>query len=152
MFVKGDKTGKSEAGKKGAAASAAVRRQKRTFREAAQALMWHGLTIDEEAAAAKLREMGIDNPKGADAIMLAQFVRACSGDTEAARFVRDSAGERPGTDVNIRALADRPIEDVELSTLSDAELIALAEAKQADELPERCTNVAPEPETVPAKD
>ena len=107
MFVKGDTTGKSEAGKKGAARTAEIRRRRRSLREAAQALMWHELTITEQDAADKLREMGVDDPLGADAIMLAQFVRACAGDTEAARFVRDTAGEKPGTEVSVRALADR---------------------------------------------
>lgn len=151
MFVKGDTAGRAEAGRKGAQRSAEVRRRKRALREAAQALLWHGLTANEQAAAEQLRAMGVDDPTGADAVMLAQFVRACAGDTEAARFVRDTAGERPGTDVNIRALADRPVQDIDLAALSDAELEELAEAKQADALPECCTDVAPAAESVPAK-
>lgn len=95
--------------------------------------------------------MGVDDPTGADAVMLAQFVRACAGDTDAARFVRDTAGERPGTEVNIRALAEQPAADLDLAALSDAELAELAEAKQAAVLPERCTDVAPAAETMPAK-
>ena len=95
MFVKGDTAGRAEAGRKGAARSAEVRRRKRALREAAQALLWHGLTANEADAAEQLRAMGVDDPTGADAVMLAQFVRACAGDTDAARFVRDTAGERP---------------------------------------------------------
>lgn len=144
MFVKGDTTGKSEAGKKGAARTAEIRRRRRSLREAAQALMWHELTITEQDAADKLREMGVDDPLGADAIMLAQFVRACAGDTEAARFVRDTAGEKPGTEVSVRALADRPLDQIDMAALSDAELEQLAEAKSQTGLPERCTDVAPE--------
>ena len=151
MFVKGDTAGRAEAGRKGAARSAEGRRRKRALREAAQALLWHGLTANEADAAEQLRVMGVDDPTGADAVMLAQFVRACAGDTEAARFVRDTAGERPGTDVNIRALADRPVGDIDLAALSDAELEELAEAKQAEALPERCTDVAPVAEAMPAK-
>ena len=91
MFVKGDTAGRAEAGRKGAARSAEVRRRKRALREAAQALLWHGLTANEADAAEQLRAMGVDDPTGADAVMLAQFVRACAGDTDAARFVRDTA-------------------------------------------------------------
>ncbi len=151
MFVKGDTAGRAEAGRKGAARSAEVRRRKRALREAAQALLWHGLTANEADAAEQLRAMGVDDPTGADAVMLAQFVRACAGDTDAARFVRDTAGERPGTDVNIRAMAEQPAADLDLAALSDAELEELAEAKRADALPERCTDVAPAAETMPAK-
>ena len=151
MFVKGDTAGRAEAGRKGAQRSAEVRRRKRALREAAQALLWHGLTANEQVAAEQLRAMGVDDPTGADAVMLAQFVRACAGDTDAARFVRDTAGERPGTEVNIRALAEQPAADLDLAALSDAELAELAEAKQAAALPERCTDVAPAAETMPAK-
>lgn len=135
MFVKGDTAGRAEAGRKGAARSAEVRRRKRALREAAQALLWHGLTANEADAAEQLRAMGVDDPTGADAVMLAQFVRACAGDT----------------DVNIRALADQPAADLDLAALSDAELAELAEAKQAAVLPDRCTDVAPAAETMPAK-
>ena len=151
MFVKGDTAGRAEAGRKGAARSAEVRRRKRALREAAQALLWHGLTANEADAAEQLRTMGVDDPTGADAVMLAQFVRACAGDTDAARFVRDTAGERPGTEINVRALAEQPVTDLDLAALSDAELAELAEAKQAAALPERCTDVAPTAETMPAK-
>ena len=49
------------------------------------------------------------------------------------------------------SLAEQPAADLDLAALSDAELAELAEAKQAAALPERCTDVAPAAETMPAK-
>ena len=48
------------------------------------------------------------------------------GDIEAARFVRDTNGEKP-TEALQLGITDKPIKSMDLSKLSDAELEALAD-------------------------
>ena len=70
MFVKGDTAGRAEAGRKGAARSAEVRRRKRALREAAQALLWHGLTANEADAAEQLRAIDLNTITPLEAMRL----------------------------------------------------------------------------------
>ena len=76
-----------------------------------------------------LKALGIDEITGADAILLAQSIKAAKGDTEAARFVRDTAGEKPSVSVDVTA-SDRPVDAEMLQGMSDAELAALADGAQ----------------------
>ena len=130
-----DKELASRAGKLGAQAAAKVKREKRTIKAALRDLM------DESAdkipglkeAAKALREAGVEDPTGADAVAYMQVAKAGRGDTEAARFVRDSVGEKPSVDLSVSA-ADRVVDADTVAELSDEELIALAEAHQ-DQLP-----------------
>ena len=106
--------------------------KRRTLREAARALLNASLssvTTEDNAvlsaAADMLRAFGVEDPTGSDALMLAQFVKACKGDTEAARYVRDTAGERPADQVNI-STGDKPIDGEMVQSLTDEELALLA--------------------------
>lgn len=65
-----------------------------------------------------------------NAMMLAQIKRAMLGDTEAARFVRDTVGEKP-TEAMQLAITDKPIKSLDLTGLSDEQMEALAD--QPDE-------------------
>lgn len=60
------------------------------------------------------------------AILLAMTGKAMTGDVEAARFVRDTLGQKPTETFNL-AVSDKPIKLMELSTMSDQELEALAD-------------------------
>ena len=56
--------------------------------------------------------------------------RAQTGDIEAARYVRDTIGEKP-TETTALQISNQPIRAMDLTQLSDAELEALAD--RADE-------------------
>ena len=121
----------SRAGKLGAQAAAQVKRDKRTLKAALRDLM------DESAdkipglkeAARALKEAGVSDPTGADAVAYMQVAKAGRGDTEAARFVRDTVGEKPSVDLQVSA-SDRVIDADSVGEMSDDELIALAESRK----------------------
>ena len=52
---------------------------------------------------------------------VAALQRAERGDIEAARFIRDTRGEKPMAETAVGSLPDRPIRSMKLSQLSDAE-------------------------------
>jgi hypothetical protein len=84
--------------------------------------------VDSEQIAARLREIGMEDTYGA-AVVLAQAAKAVAGDTEAARYLRDTLGEKPTESYNL-AVSDTPIKALDLSGMTDEELEALAD--QAD--------------------
>lgn len=134
--------------------SAATRRRQKAMRNAAQQLLWHSLkdVPDESDVVRMLGEMGVDDPTGADAIMLAQYVKARRGDTEAARFIRDTAGEKPSSTMEINHLLDKPIDEIDFSRLSDAELEQLVHERNMTLIPGAVVEtevVVPEPEAIP---
>lgn len=132
-----DRAAASAAGKKGGAASGRTKRKRRLLRDAARDLLDKSVDGLPEAAdlLLALRALGCEEPTGADALMLAQFIRAARGDTEAARFVRDTGGERPAQELAVSA-ADRPIDADAVRDMTDDELAALAAAEDAPSLPD----------------
>ena len=107
-------------------ASVEARKRRKTSAEIMRAVLSCELTPEE--ADEKLKELGISTYGGA--IALAQVQRAMRGDTEAARYCRDTAGDKP-TEAMQLAITDKPVKALDMNTLSDAELEALAD--QADE-------------------
>lgn len=138
---------------KGGKARQAQEAKRRQFREAAKALLWHSLrgVPEEEEIVSTLKEMGIEDPTGADAIMLAQYLKARRGDTEAARFIRDTAGEKPSQQVELNLL-DKPIDAIDFSTLDDAQLEMLAAARNLTLIAGPVIEVEAEEETVGSTD
>ena len=64
------------------------------LRSAACALLRHRLSLEQEQQAAEmLAAMGVAEPRGADGLLLGQYLKALGGDTAAAKFVRDAAAE-----------------------------------------------------------
>ena len=110
---------------KASAASAQARRAHRLFREIIKDILAAPLSSEEEAYEALLA-MGISDPKQEDAIMLATARKALTGDVEAVRFLRDTAGEKPTESFNV-GVSGKPIKSLDLSGLSDEELEALAD-------------------------
>lgn len=84
------------------------------------------LDVRDKLMAERLREMGLE-PTNANAIIMASIGKAAAGDVEAARFVRDTVGEKP-TEAYQLAVTDKPIKAMDLSRLTDEELSALADA------------------------
>ena len=108
----------------------------RKLRDAARSLMQHRLDRmpDEKEILKTLVDMGVEKPTGADAIMLAQYVRARKGDTDAARFIRDTVGEKPSQVIDV-SYTDKPIDAIDFSALDDAQLEALAAARNMTLIP-----------------
>lgn len=120
----------AEIARKGQAAQAEGRRRKRALREVLDALLsmeYTGTALDgtELAAAAKAQDKRLDQY---DAVAIAQIVKAQDGDTAAAAWVRDSAGDKPGEAVTVQQLS---AEDVELARKVAARLDA-SSTKSAD--------------------
>jgi len=138
-----------ECSKKGGEATRKVYARRRSLKEAARTLldasMNTGYATEDSvlsASVAMLKALGVEDPTGADALMLAQFTKACRGDTEAARYVRDTAGERPSDQVHLIA-SERPVDGDLVASMTDEELALLAESRDTDvapialELPEK---------------
>lgn len=117
-------------GSKGGIKGAETRAKQKALRDAGRQLLWHSLkrVPEEKEIVLTLKQMGVEDPTGADAIMLAQYVRARRGDTDAARFLRDTVGEKPSQQVELN-LIDKPLDAIDFSTLDDAQLEALAAAR-----------------------
>ena len=113
-------------GLKAGKASGESRRRRKTFRESLLTIL--SMDVDNPELYAKLAELGLD-PTMQTAIDLAQAGKAARGDTDAARFIRDTVGEKPSDQVEIGGLADRPIATLDLSKLSDEDLRKLAQIK-----------------------
>jgi hypothetical protein len=109
----------SKAGK----ASAAARRKHKAFRDVFRDIL--SLDVTDEKVAETLQSLGLD-PSFANAIGLQAILKAAqTGDIEAARFARDTIGEKPTEALQMSF--DKPVKSMDLSKLSDAELEALAQ-------------------------
>lgn len=111
--------------RKGQAAGAEVRRRKRALRDVLDALLSMEYTGSTDSAlaeaaqsAAKARDTVLDQY---DIVAIAQIIKAQDGDTAAAAWVRDSAGDKPGEAVTVQQLS---AEDVELARKVAARLDA----------------------------
>ena len=103
-------------------ASAEAKKRRKSSMEIMRAVLSCELTPEE--ADEKLKELGISTYGGA--IALAQVQRAMRGDTEAARYCRDTAGDK-ATESMILSVTDKPVRSMDLTQLSDEELEALAD-------------------------
>lgn len=115
-----------ESAQRAAAASAIARQGYKRQRDLIKQVL--AAAVDDVELRDKLKELGFDTTFGS-AMVFAQAKKALAGDTEAARYLRDTVGEKP-TEAYQLAVTDQPIRSLDLATLSDAELEALAD--QAD--------------------
>ena len=104
-------------------ASADKRRRMKAQRDILRDLM--RTDCADEAVAEALISAGME-PSIANAINFAVLRRAQTGDIEAARYVRDTIGEKP-TETTALQISNQPIRAMDLTQLSDAELEALAD-------------------------
>ena len=119
---------RTECARKAGKASAEVRRKYKTFRDCMRDIL--SLDVTNEQLRETLVALGLD-PTYSNAISLSSIQKAANfGDIEAARFARDTVGEKP-TDALNMSVTGKPIKSLDLSQLSDEELEALAD--QADE-------------------
>lgn len=93
-----------EAGRKGGIASGEAKRRKKAMRERLEILLelpmksGKGTDVEEIKNWAALKGKNITVQ---DAMMIAQIQKALKGDTTAAAFVRDTAGQKPTEDMNM---------------------------------------------------
>lgn len=109
-----------ESARKAGKASGEARRAKRDMREIAR-LVLDAELLDGDDLKQQLIGRGID-PTGAGAILFSQLAKACKGDTEAARFIRDTSGQKPVDGVAVGNLDGETFIHADLSKLTDAEL------------------------------
>ena len=110
-------------------ASGVARRKKRLMRETLASMMTSPVPVEDIAVA--LSAAGFPNSYEC-AIAFAALNKAASGDIEAARFVRDTLGEKPSEQMQLD-VTSKPIQSLDLTKLSDAELEALADGLTDDE-------------------
>ena len=79
----------------GGIASGEARRRKKSMRESVIAILSTPMQKGDVDEITTLRDAGKLNLTGQDAIIMAQAIKAVKGDTKAAEFLRDTAGEKP---------------------------------------------------------
>lgn len=115
---------RSELARRAGKASGAGRRKYKTMRETLRVLL--SLDVTDPKMAEGLKALGLD-PSFSNAIGLSVLQKAATfGDVEAARFARDTVGEKPTDAVNL-GVTGAPVKALDLAKLSDAELEALAD-------------------------
>ena len=98
------------------------REQKMNFTKLAKYMMEADIP-DADAAYEELLEHGFDQFDYQAALFWSQLKKAIyNADTEAAKFVRDTAGYKPTDAMQIGNLDDKPFMELDLSKLSNEEL------------------------------
>ena len=113
---------RSENGRKGGTASGQARRRQRTFRESINALL--KCDAPDEELRSRLEQLGVDATV-LNAIHMAVHDKAMRGDLEAAKYLRDTAGEKPRDGLDIAGDPGKPLSWMDLSAMSDDQLRAL---------------------------
>lgn len=108
-----------------------TRERNKNFNKLARYMMEAEIPNEEEAAI-ELREHGFDGADYQTAVFWGQLKKAINYmDTEAAKYVRDTAGYKPRDGLDIGNLDDKPFTQIDLSKLSNEELMAMI-AKRED--------------------
>lgn len=102
---KEERTIQSKGGKK----SGESRRRKRDMKNAAKALLSMKISPQQTTMKAVLKSFGIseDDADYQMAVLVGQLLKAGNGDTQAATFLRDTAGENPNVQIREKELAQR---------------------------------------------
>lgn len=118
-----------EFAKKANAASTASRRRRKSLKQVLDDIL--ALEVSEEELKELLVSQGLP-PTNDYAVGIAAVRRAKGGDIEAARFVRDSAGDKLAENMNL-GIHDKPIQALDLTKLSDDELLMLMDGLEHGE-------------------
>jgi len=107
--------------------------RKKEFKKLAKMMLETDLPNNDEVRDA-LAAAGFEQFDYQSGVLLAQLRKALIGDTEAAKFVRDSSGQKPTDSLQVGQLDDVPVTEMDLSQLSTAELKEMiAEIEASDE-------------------
>lgn len=112
----------------GGKAAAEANRRRKAMREVARAMLDTELRAND-ALKQDLMDRGFQDYTEAAAVLFGQLNRARAGDTEAAKFLRDTSGQRPADQVALGTFDDLPFEQLDLSELTDAQLLRLVEQR-----------------------
>lgn len=102
-------------GAKGGIASGKARREKKAFKETLEALLsmpmndGDGISVDDIQNFANIKGQNISVQ---EAILIAQVQKAMNGDTRAAEYLRDTAGQKPSDKVEVSGQVDNPFSDL----------------------------------------
>ena len=104
--------------------------EKKNFNKLARYMMEAEIPSEEDAAI-ELREHGFEGADYQTAVFWGQLKKAINSlDTEAAKFVRDTAGYKPTESMQIGNLDDKPFTQIDLSKLSNEELAKMVAARE----------------------
>ena len=120
---------RTEQCRKAGIAGREARRKYRTQRELLSLIL--SSPIDDREKAKKLKEAGFPATYGG-AMAFAATAKAVDGDIEAARFVRDTVGEKPTESYQMN-VTDKPVKSLDLTQLTDEELEAMVASRLPDE-------------------
>jgi hypothetical protein len=118
---------REEMGRKGGIKSGESKRRKKLFKETIDIVLACG--VQDEEVAERLKALGLDGDYQT-AIHLALIEKAARGDTEAARYLRDTRGEKPREVLEIGNLDDKPLASLDMSKLTDDQLRIIAARRQ----------------------
>ena len=100
-------------GRKGGKASGRSRRRKKAMKDIA---LMFGKQDAPAQVIAKLIQIGMleqgESCSMDEALMLAQYGKALSGNTRAAEFVRDTAGQKPKDEVEVEVKKSKKLDDI----------------------------------------
>lgn len=120
---------RTEQCRKAGIAGREARRKYRTQRELLSLIL--SSPIDDKEKAKKLKEAGFPATYGG-AMAFAATAKAVDGDIEAARFVRDTVGEKPTESYQMN-VTDKPVKSLDLTQLTDEELEAMVASRLPDD-------------------
>ena len=120
---------RTEQCRKAGIAGREARRKYRTQRELLSLIL--SSPIDDKEKAKKLKEAGFPATYGG-AMAFAATAKAVDGDIEAARFVRDTVGEKPTESYQMN-VTDKPVKSLDLTQLTDEEREAMVASRLPDE-------------------
>lgn len=107
-----------------------TREVKKNFHRLARFMM-EAPIFDEEELIDELKAHGFEDADYQTAVFWKQLKKAFqNSDTEAAKFVRDTAGYKPTETMQVGNLDDRPFEQIDLSKLSTEQLREMIAARQ----------------------
>ena len=116
-----------ENGRKGGIASGEAKRAKKAMRERLEILLELPMKDGKGADIEKIKNFAALKGKNItvqDAMMIAQIQKALKGDTTAAAFVRDTAGQKPTDGIVLSGAVNNPFEGLttdELKKLIESE-------------------------------
>lgn len=94
-------------GKAGGIASGKARREKKAMKDTLESLLSMPLKSGKCADVETIKDLAALKGKNItvqEAIMLAQIQKAMKGDTRAAEYIRDTSGNKPDNNMNLKAI------------------------------------------------